>query len=42
MIDEQDPEGLFKDFKPNNACEDCGKIIKIDFKKCYDCYQKSK
>jgi len=35
---EQDPEGLLTDVKDYNTCEDCGKKIKPDFKKCYNCY----
>ena len=40
MIDEQDPEGLLKDLP--NRCEDCGKKISKEFKKCYLCYLKYK
>ena len=39
---ESDPEGLLKDIKDYNTCEDCGKKIKPDFKKCYDCYMENK
>tara|TARA_Y100000310_G_C20635458_1_gene790905 strand:- start:948 stop:1103 length:156 start_codon:yes stop_codon:yes gene_type:complete len=42
MINEQDPEGLMKDIKEYSTCEDCGKKIKPEFKKCYNCYMESK
>ena len=42
MIDETDPEGLMQDLKDYNTCEDCGKKIKVDFKKCYNCYMGDK
>ncbi len=42
MIDEEDPEGLFEGVKDYNICEDCGKKIKKEYKKCYNCYLEEK
>lgn len=41
-MNEPDPDKLMEDIKEYNACEDCGKKIKLDFKKCYNCYMEDK
>ena len=42
MIDEEDPEGLFLNVKRYETCEDCGKKIESEYKKCYNCYLEGK